>query len=54
MYLQYWLSPGMKSHPSWDGLFQNLQLVEDLCIQRNLQEGYFGLEVEWSIEAVQI
>lgn len=54
MYVQYWLSPGMKSQPSWKDLFEKLQLVKDLCIQRNLQEGYFGLEVEWSIEAVQI
>lgn len=46
MYVHFWLSPGMKSHPSWDDLFQKLQLVTDLCVQLNLQEGYFGLEVE--------
>lgn len=54
MYVHFCLSPGMKSHPSWDDLFQKLQLVKDLCVQWNLQEGYFGLEVEWNIEAVQI
>lgn len=28
--------------------------MKELCIQRNLQEGYFGLEAERNIEAVQI
>lgn len=44
----------MKAHPSWDDLFQKLQLLKDLCIPKTWQEGYFGLEVEWNIEAVQI